>query len=206
MHVHAFMCTQLLVQFKFFLLSLGARSINLVCLIKAFKAQSYENILYITVLGMLLAVGSIYLPCHLVSLLKSQGTATFGFLEIFNNGQANNVFLYQSFPSLALPRAYCRGNYTTLLPAFWWTLLLQHLSPSWQIALLPWPQTISGPRGARRDHKRLLTPGHRHPKRDWAEGGQKWSHLGALLYRWATSYSVLRVPDDPFHAWGLLLS
>lgn len=110
MHVHAFMCTQLLVQFKFFLLSLGARSINLVCLIKAFKAQSYENILYITVLGMLLAVGSIYLPCHLVSLLKSQGTATFGFLEIFNNGQANNVFLYQSFPSLALPRGVLQGQ------------------------------------------------------------------------------------------------
>lgn len=150
MHLPAFTCTQLLVQFKFLLLFLRARSINLVCLIKALKAQSYENILYITVLGMLLAVGSIYLPCHLVSLLKSQGTATFGFLEIFNEGQANNIFFYQSFPSLSLPRAFCRGNYTTPLPEFWWTLLLQHLSPSWQITLFPWPQTISGPRGARR--------------------------------------------------------
>lgn len=43
---------------------------------------------------MSLAVGSIYLLCHLVFLLKSLGTATFGFLEIFNKGQANNVFRY----------------------------------------------------------------------------------------------------------------
>lgn len=53
---------------------------------------------------MSLAVGSIYLPCHLVSLLKSLGTATFGFLEIFNNVPANNIFSYWAFPSLALLR------------------------------------------------------------------------------------------------------
>lgn len=128
----------------FLLPSLRARSINLVSLIKAFKAQSYENILYISVSGMSLAVRSIYLPCHFVSLLKSLGTVTFGFLENFNKRQANNVFLDQAFPSLVLLRVSCRNDYTVSLPEFWWTLLLQHLSSSWQIALFLWPQTISG--------------------------------------------------------------
>lgn len=167
MHMHASMCTQLLVQFKFLLPSLRARSINLVSLIKAFKAQSYENILYISVLGMSLAVGSIYLPCHLVSLLKSRGTATFGFLEIFNKGQANNVFLCSAFPRVALPRVSCRGNYTAPFSAFRWMSLLQHLSPSWQIALFPWPRSISGPRGARR--------GSRPAARPWAEAAPRGS-------------------------------
>lgn len=171
MHIQASMCTQLLVQFKFLLPSLRARSINLVSLIKAFKAQSYENILCVSAWGMSLAVGSIYLLCHLVSLLKSLGTATFGFLEIFNKGQANNVFRYWAFPSLALPRVSCRDNYPAPLPEFQWSLLLQHLSLSWQITLFPWLTTISGPTGDRRGWQ--LAPGQRQSERGWAEEGQK---------------------------------
>lgn len=89
---------------------LKTRNINLVSLIKTFKAESYDNILCIFKLDMSLAVGDIYLPCHLVSLLMPLGTPTFGFPEIFNKGQANNVFLNYTFPSLTLVRVSCRDN------------------------------------------------------------------------------------------------
>lgn len=161
MHIQASTCTQLLVQFKFLLPSLRARRVNLVSLIKAFKAQSYKNILCVSVWGMSLAVGSIYLPWHLVSLLKSLRTATLGFLKIFNKGQANNMFRYWAFPSLALLRVSCRDNYPAPLLEFQWSLLLQHLSLSWQITLFPWLRTISGPKGARRGWQLAARP--------WAE-------------------------------------
>lgn len=197
MHIQASMCTQLLVQFKFRLPSLRARSINLVSLIKAFKAQSYKNIVYVSAWGMSLAVGSIYLPCHLAFLLKSPGTATFGFLEIFNKGQANNAFQYQAFSSLALLRVSCRDNYPAPLPEFQWSLLLQHLSLSWQIRLFPWLRSINGPRGARRGQQLAARP--------WAETvwegvsrrRSEGAHLGTVLYLWAASYAGLPVPDTP---------
>lgn len=186
MHIQASTCTQLLVQFKFLLPSLRARRVNLVSLIKAFKAQSYKNILCVSVWGMSLAVGSIYLPWHLVSLLKSLRTATLGFLKIFNKGQANNMFRYWAFPSLALLRVSCRDNYPAPLLEFQWSLLLQHLSLSWQITLFPWLRTISGPKGARRGWQLAARPW---AETVWERGSRRRSE-GAFSMSFSLCWSI----------------
>lgn len=190
MHIHASVCTYLLVQFKFLLPSLRARSINLVSLIKAFKAQSYENILSISMLGMSLAVGSIYLPCHLVSCWSLRGPQHLVFLKFSIKDRQ-----IMSFPT-TLSKAWvyqgCLAG--TIKPCH---------CPSWgghcYCSICPLPDKshyscghtpLAGPGEPGCDGEKPLAPGRAHPGQGssetcsgWGQAEKGWAgaHLGAPL-------------------------
>lgn len=183
MHIYASVCTHLLVHFKFPLPSFRARSINLVSLIKAFKAQSYENILSISTLGMSLAVGSIYLPCHLVSCWSLRGPQHLVFLKFSIKDRQ-----IMSFP-------------TTLSKAWVYQgCLAGTIKPcrclSWgghcYCSICPLPDKshyscghtpLAGPGELGCDGEEPLAPGRAHPGQDSSETFSGWGASGKRVSR-----------------------